>query len=348
MLWHSPKDAYMLAFLDWWINRGNVQNGGKLDSMLLCFSPSRLGQAFYHGWICLQFGGAKVDFLDVSPFEADLGWNTKTPIKLLKGSHDESLQSVTKLTQSLQESIQNAKVAKRFTHARQAAYNSKKYQPSNSKVGDKVFLSRNPFTDFFSTARPFRKLSVRCNGPFKVIGIINKNEIRQQLPDRISIHLAVHVEHTRKVNRQLADISFRLAEPGAPFMDDTGETVIEVSEILVHKKSCSCLQLFTVLKDRPRLRTNRNPSEILWILKERARRHRTLMLSKMEFFHTCINRFWHLTLVFSSSKHYHSEALRHWKQEVPLTWRGRHWKNNGNSKTTITRMCLNSHVNSHS
>lgn len=198
------------------------------------------------------FNSAKVDSINISRFEADLGWSPKTLIKLLSGIHDELLQSVTELKRSLQESLRSATFAQRLAQARQGTYNSKSYEPPSYKVGDKVFLSYNLFTGSSSTARTSPTLDVRGIGPFKPTEIINENEICLKSSDSTNIHPILHVEHMTRVYRQPTDISFPPAVPPRTFVDDTGEIVTEVSEILTHGKRGRCFQSLTLFKNTPR------------------------------------------------------------------------------------------------
>lgn len=81
----------------------------------------------------------------MTPFEAALGWNPKSPIDILKGRNEGPLQSVTDFKKRLEESFRSARFAQRLAQAIQAAYKSKKYQPPTYVVGDNVYLSRSLF-----------------------------------------------------------------------------------------------------------------------------------------------------------------------------------------------------------
>lgn len=90
--------------------------------------------------------------------------------------------------------------------------------------------------DTSSAARPSQNVSVRRVGPFKIFEIINKNAVRLDLPQNISIHPVVHVYHTARAHRQPHDICHPRKDRARPFTDKFGKTVIEVSEILAHRE----------------------------------------------------------------------------------------------------------------
>lgn len=198
-----------------------------------------------------SYNSAKVDSSKMSPFEADLGWQPKSPLELFGKQNNNRLQSVSDFRASLHASFRSAIFAQRLAQARQAAYNGKRYTPPQYKVGERVFLSRTLFTDSSSAARSSQKLCVRLVGPFKILEIINKNALRLELPKDISIHPIVHVEHTTKAHEQPIDIRMFPDEKTEPFIDEHGDTVIEVSEILAHRKRGRGWQFLTIYKHAP-------------------------------------------------------------------------------------------------
>lgn len=117
---------------------------------------------------------ARVDAMDMTSFEADLGWQPKSPLDLLANYTQDHLQTVTDFKEHLEESFRVATVAHRLAQARQSAYNSNKYTPPSCEVGDEVYLSKKRFTDSSSAARLSQKLSVRRVGLFKALQVINK------------------------------------------------------------------------------------------------------------------------------------------------------------------------------
>lgn len=145
-------------------------------------------------------------------------------------------QSVDEFKLSLEESFRSAIFAQKLAQARKSAYNAKRYTPPTYKVGDSVYLSRKLFTDSSSTVRPSQKLSVRRIGPFTVLEIINKNAVRVDLPNNISIHPVIHVEHTARAFEQHVDIRKPGAPCAEPFLNHLGESVIVVNKILAHRR----------------------------------------------------------------------------------------------------------------
>lgn len=59
--------------------------------------------------------------------------------------------------------------------------------------------------------------------------MIENNAVRVQLPNNIRIHPVIHVEHTAHVHRQSAAIYSPLLAQVQPFIDATGELVIEAN-----------------------------------------------------------------------------------------------------------------------
>lgn len=179
---------------------------------------------------------ARIDSMRMSPFEADLGWQPRSPLELLANHNEDKIQTVTEFRAALRESFKSATFAQHLAQSRQAAYNNQRYRPPSYKVGDEVYLSRKLFTDSSSSARPCPKLSVRRVGPFRIVGIIGKTAVRLDLSHNIKIHPVVHVEHTARAFKQPKEISQPRLERGRPFINDIGERVIKVSKILAHRK----------------------------------------------------------------------------------------------------------------
>lgn len=189
--------------------------------------------------------------MGMSPFVADLGWKPKTPLDVPSRRDDEHLPTVTEFRRHLEESLQSATFAHRFAQARQAAYNSKRYTPPSYSVGDEVYLSKKLFTDSSSAARPSQKLSVRRVGPFRINEIIGKNAVRLTLPDNITIHPVVHVEHTARVYTQPSDICHPPPPQAQAFVDELGDLVAVMSRILSHRRRGRGYQVLTLFQNAP-------------------------------------------------------------------------------------------------
>lgn len=115
------------------------------------------------------YNSAKFESMGTTPFEADLGWQPRSPIEISSSRHDDSFQTVNAFQAKLDESFRNATFAQRLVQAREAAYNSKRYTPPNHEVRNEVYLTRKLFTDATSTARLSPKLFIRRVGPFKIL-----------------------------------------------------------------------------------------------------------------------------------------------------------------------------------
>lgn len=197
------------------------------------------------------YNSAVVESMGMSPFEADLGWKITSPLDSVALHSDNSIQTVTEFRTRLEESFKSASFAHRLAQSRQAVYNCKCYSPPSYQIGDSVFLTNKLFTDASSSARPSQKFSIRRAGPFKVTEIIGPNAVRLDLPKGVNIHPVVHVEHTTHAFSQPDDISAPCREPTRPFIDSSGEYVIEVSEILSHRRRGQSWQLLTQFKNTP-------------------------------------------------------------------------------------------------
>lgn len=198
-----------------------------------------------------SYNSAVVESMGMSPFEADLGWKPRSPLELLPTRQEENLHSVAEFRASLEESFRSATFAQRLAQARQAAYNAKRYTPPSYAVGDEVYLSRKLFTNASSSARPSQKLSVRRVGPFKVTEVINKNVVRIDLPDHYQIHPVIHVEHTARAFKQPPDIGTQSHPQSQPYIDQTGEMVINVDRILAHRRRGRGWQFLTLFQESP-------------------------------------------------------------------------------------------------
>lgn len=197
------------------------------------------------------YNSAEIESLRTSPFELDLGWSPKSPLEALSSVPEDTVHTVNEFKTQLKESFKSATFAQRLAQARQAAYNAKRYRPPSYRPGDEVFLSRKLFTDSSSAIRPSQKLCVRKIGPFKVTSVINKNAVRLELPPNIKIHPVVHVEHTTPAHSQPTDISHPRPVPSKPYTDDNGDTVIEIAQILSHRRRGRGWQFLALAKYAP-------------------------------------------------------------------------------------------------
>lgn len=195
------------------------------------------------------YNSSHVETMGCTPFELDLGWTPKSPIELLSEQPEEKLESIKVFKQKLASSFQDAKFAHKLAQARQSAYNSMKYTPHSLKVGDSVWLDRKYFSDSYSAVRPSHKLRARRFGPFEIMELIGKNSVRLNFPPHIKAHSVVHVEHTRPFQSQPSDITNNGPSSALPHLDEHGDTVIEISDILGHRRRGRGYQFLALPKD---------------------------------------------------------------------------------------------------
>lgn len=197
------------------------------------------------------YNSSNVESMGVTPSEADIGWNPRSPLDIMSKRTDLSNQSVVDMAQRLSESLEDAKFAQRLAQARQSAYNAKKYGPPSYKIGDEVFLSKKLFTTAATKVQPSQKLSVQCYGPFEVTELIGKNAVKVKLPDAIHIHPIIHVEHTARRKKQPEDLATKEPPPVQPSIDVKGDLVVEVSEILAHRRKGRGFHFLTLYSNTP-------------------------------------------------------------------------------------------------
>lgn len=63
------------------------------------------------------------------PFEADIGWNPRSPLDMFTRRRGFSNQSMENFRERLTLSLEDAAFAQQLAQARQAAYNARKYKP---------------------------------------------------------------------------------------------------------------------------------------------------------------------------------------------------------------------------
>lgn len=114
-----------------------------------------------------------------------------------------------------------------------------------------MFRSKKLFTDVASSTPLSRKLRVQKYCPFEVLEPIGGNAIHLELRAKLNIHPVIQVEHTFRVFDQLPDITALQPTPCQPFVDEFGESVIEVSEILAQKRQGRGWKFLTLYKDSP-------------------------------------------------------------------------------------------------
>lgn len=69
-------------------------------------------------------------------------------------------------------------------------------------------------------------------GPFSILDLVGKNEVKIELPDNIILHPVAHVSHTRKFNEEQADIYQPVQSRPAPIPNDDGAELLKVDCII--------------------------------------------------------------------------------------------------------------------
>lgn len=181
------------------------------------------------------YNSATISHLGMCPFELDAGWVPRSPLDISSKTLEPSVQSVRELKEPSQHSLEDARSSLQHAQARKAAYNSKRGIPLSYKAGEHVFLSRKLFSVSFSAVHPSRKIGHRHYGHFKITELIGRNALRLMLPKNINILPVVHLEHTERAYTQPKNSTNPALTPAQPFVDETGETVIEIEKILAHR-----------------------------------------------------------------------------------------------------------------
>lgn len=185
----------------------------------------------------------------MSPLKADIGWNTKSSLDAITAQTNDTVQSVDDFKVLFREPFKSAAFSYRLAQSRQTAYNSNKYTSPKDKVDNSGYFTKKLFTESISAARSSKTFTGRCIGPFKVTNITSKNVIRLYLLDELYFHPVTHVEHTARTYRQPSDISTFSTHLAQPFIDEHGESVIEVSKILSHRKRGTSWHILRHYKD---------------------------------------------------------------------------------------------------
>ena len=193
---------------------------------------------------------APSDGLAYSPFEADLGWQPRSPLDQLNPSVSD-IESINSLKSRLTAILQEVRFALQFSKARAAAYQSQKSTPATYVVGDSVWLSKKYFKDAVAKSQPSQKLAARRYGPFRILELIGKNALRLEFPSNIRAHPIVHVEHTTKYIQQPPDIGQALPIRPTPVIGTDGFEELPVASILRHRRRGKGYQWLTLYSGTP-------------------------------------------------------------------------------------------------
>lgn len=78
--------------------------------------------------------------MEMTFFEADLGWQPESPLISFANFTQDHMQIVTDLKEDLEERFRVVTFAHRLSQVRQSAYNNKICTPPSYNVGDEVYL----------------------------------------------------------------------------------------------------------------------------------------------------------------------------------------------------------------
>lgn len=95
------------------------------------------------------------------------------------------------------------------------------------------------------------KFNAKRLGPFSILFFVVRSSIRFDVPASMHIHPVVHVEHTRPVFSQLEDIQNTVSTLLAKALPYYSESLIEIQEMLTHKKNGSNYSWLTLIKRKP-------------------------------------------------------------------------------------------------
>ena len=98
------------------------------------------------------YNSAVSDDLCVSPFEADLGCVSRSPLDFISGS-EVPVESVEELKQKLKSSLDDAQFSFKVSKARQAAEASSQYRKPDYTIGSQVWINKSLFRDAYSGRR---------------------------------------------------------------------------------------------------------------------------------------------------------------------------------------------------
>ena len=161
------------------------------------------------------------------------------------------LETVNEFRTRLRVALEDARLSHHIATARNSAYACRKYQPHTYKVGEKIWLDKELFTDVIAKAQRSKKLHARRFGPFEVRELIGKNAIRLDLPPSVKIHPVVHVLNTTPCYDQSEDVSQPVLPRPDPVPDAEGNLLFQVRYILKLQKRVGQYHFLTLLEGMP-------------------------------------------------------------------------------------------------
>ncbi|KAF4142679.1 putative integrase p49 (IN) [CHAIN 6] [Phytophthora infestans] len=163
-----------------------------LENYLLAFSNADSDDWDLH--LCLAELAYNIQFqaaIQMSPFEADIGYIPRTPAtlnvpstRLCQAKHSEFIASQVDTLAKARRCIAEAQ-------DRMAEFNNKNRQPQNFNVGDEVLLpGQHLAARHLGTTK--KKLGARWVGPFEVAKCIGRGYYQLRLPPKLRMHPVFH------------------------------------------------------------------------------------------------------------------------------------------------------------
>ena len=100
---------------------------------------------------------AVTEYLGMSPFEVDFGWQPRSPVDLLQ-TKECFRESVNEFIYHMGEALWDATFAHELAKARQSAYSARKTHPHPYQAGESVWLEKVLFTDVIAKVQNSHKL----------------------------------------------------------------------------------------------------------------------------------------------------------------------------------------------
>lgn len=150
----------------------------------------------------------------------------------------------------LKETLNDAGYSYQISKARKSSNTTLSYRPHSYKIGDKQWINKSLFPDAYSKSQKSDKLRGKRFGAIEMKSLVGKNAVRLNLPDRMQIHLVIHVIHARPFISQPTNVSQVIPHKPDPVHVQEGEEF--VVEILLNlRKRGKGYQWLTLMKGEP-------------------------------------------------------------------------------------------------
>jgi hypothetical protein len=171
-----------------------------------------------------------------SPFELDCGWQPRLPHDVVRSGSTPELAEVDDFIANLRSHGEVARLAMQKAQEQQALHYDKKRRPVDFDMGDLVLVSRKHIRPDWESGRPTAKLNARWIGPYKILGKINNNAFRLELPEGVDrIHNVINAEYLRKHRSSPREFGSRLAARPEPLFADKDIEIRNPVSIIGHR-----------------------------------------------------------------------------------------------------------------